>query len=530
MTLTAEDIAAMYRHPDRFRDVVYVPAPGGPQPLNDIAALFQLRDFRKLDRMFKALRDQKIPQPRYAWIERTKGSSKTSDITIELIWAALFVQRMLLIQCAASDEEQAQEIEKVVRAVLKLPQNKWIADRLKPTKRKIENPQTGTTIEILAADELGTHGARPDILLVDEVSHAKVWPFVETLQDNLTKMPASIGIFGTNAGLTNSPAYKLRELARTSPLWVFSSYTEPAPWLNQDEIAERRRVTTASRYKRLWGGIWTTEASDGIDPDLIHDRITLNGPHYLPLDDHIYCVGVDTAVRKDLCAACTLAVDTAGKQIKLAEVRTWAPSKHGGEIDLDGVESYLRDLHRRFNPAACWIDPSHFWSNIQRMKSCGFNVEARPVTSNMLESFATALLSVFNSKLIQLFDCPLIADIAHLEIEDMGARWRVKAERNSAGHADLGFAFCMALPPAIEFLKFGNYTPPSHGQKPPSKAAASVHMGQRNAPGESDRIAPLQRRFGLQLAAASQGYEVWHRRPAQGFRRIASCIQFSRTR
>jgi hypothetical protein len=98
------------------------------------------------------------------------------------------------------------------------------------------------TMAVVASSISSIHGARPDVLVIDEVSHAKSWPFVETLTDNALKMPAGIVICGTNAGLTTSPAYKMREVARQSPLWCFSSYTEPAPWLNAAEIAERRRV------------------------------------------------------------------------------------------------------------------------------------------------------------------------------------------------------------------------------------------------------------------------------------------------
>ncbi len=346
MTATTHDrretLKRLKADPVEFRRVLWVRAARGLVRFGEVLADFQRRDFAILDQITVAIREDREPVPRKCWIERTKGASKSSDIAVALLWLAFAADRLLLIQVAAGDGEQAKEIYRAIRAILKIKQNAWLKTWITLRADRIVNTATDSTVEFLTADSLGSHGARVDLLVIDEVSHAKAWEFIETIMDNSAKMAAGGLICGTNAGLIGSPAHSLREVARQSPDWVFSSYTDPAPWLSPAEIAERRRLTSPGRFRRLWQGSWSHSSESGLDPEWIADAIRLAGPEPKPVPGCEYLVGADLGIVRDSTSVVTLGIDMRAcppigsgvipsdrslpKEIRLIEHRTWRPS------------------------------------------------------------------------------------------------------------------------------------------------------------------------------------------------------------
>jgi hypothetical protein len=160
-----------------------VPGARGVARCADLLADFQKRDFAALDKLFIALCHGRQPEIGNFWIERTKGACKSSDAAVNILWVAIFSPLPLLIQIAAADEEQAAEIHKSIKSVLRITQNAWIKSHLTVLAGKIVNRRTGTEVEILTTDALGSHGARPTLVLIDEISHAKCWDYVDTLLD-----------------------------------------------------------------------------------------------------------------------------------------------------------------------------------------------------------------------------------------------------------------------------------------------------------------------------------------------------------
>src|SRR5262249_46356062 len=156
------------------------------------------------------------------------------------------------------DQAQADELRKAAKGILRL--NEWLSDAIQVRSWTLCNERTDARCEIVAADVAGSHGARPDLLVLNELSHIGKEEFAKNLLDNASKVPHGIVLVATNAGYTPSWQFDLREMARTSARWYFSAYTRPAPWLDEAEIDEARRRNSVNRFARLWEGQWVPES------------------------------------------------------------------------------------------------------------------------------------------------------------------------------------------------------------------------------------------------------------------------------
>src|SRR5262249_9540890 len=143
------------------------------------------------------------------------------------------------------------ELRKAAKQVLLL--NPWLAQIVRIQNWNILNPTTEATCTIIPADVVGSHGARPDLLICNELSHVGKREFIENLMDNAAKVPGNVTVIATNAGVQGEWQWNWREHARTSDLWTFSKYDRPAPWLDPLDISEAQQRNTASRFRRLWG-------------------------------------------------------------------------------------------------------------------------------------------------------------------------------------------------------------------------------------------------------------------------------------
>src|SRR5262249_28988312 len=186
----------MVHDPAVFRERVVIPAAHGPARLSEVIQPFQERDFTALDPSFIALqRGAKPPVTRYWW-ERTKGSSKDTDLAVMLLWLLAFSPRSLTCQVGAADADQADELRKAAKQILRL--NRWLAAGVTINEMVLLNPRTDSRCEIIPADVAGSHGARPDLVILNELSHIQKREFAENLLDNAAKVPHGIVCVATN--------------------------------------------------------------------------------------------------------------------------------------------------------------------------------------------------------------------------------------------------------------------------------------------------------------------------------------------
>jgi hypothetical protein len=436
--------------PAAFEAEITIPSARGPARFGDVMADFQRERFAQINPALAALAEgEKPPIGRHFW-EATKGASKDSDLAVCLLWLLAFSRRPLLCQVGAADAGQAGELRKAAKDILRL--NDWLAAAVAVQTNRLLCQDTESVCEIVAADVAGSHGARPDVLVINELSHITKREFAENLMDNAAKVPNGLVVIATNAGFLDTWQYEWREQARESRRWQFHQRSEPSPWLDPAEIEEARRRNSPARFNRLWQGVWSLAVGNAIPADQVERAITLAGPLTSRRDEPHesgFVAGLDLAVRRDHAALTTLNFHASGR-ISLADCESWSPLQFPGRmIPLEVVKSAVLHAHRRFRLTACVFDPSQGWLMAQQLRAAGIWMIPWEFTPAKMDLMAHTLLEVFSEQRISLYnDRELIRDLGRLQLAERPQGWRLKAVADETGHADRAFAMAIALPHA----------------------------------------------------------------------------------
>lgn len=431
--------------PAEFRRSLILPSARGPAPFGEIMADFQRRDFQTIDESLRALAAGKLPaRQRFYW-ERTKGASKDSDAAACLLWLLAFARRPLRIQVGAADRDQAGEVVKVARGILHL--NPWLGQLIEVINWVIRSVGRDFTAEaeIIAADVHGSHGARPDFVLLNELSHIQQREFAENLLDNAEKIPMGMVLICSNAGFIPSWQWEFRESCRQGERWAFSAYSQPAPWLNSKGIEERRRVLTPARFNRLWYGQWVTEG-DAISLANLERAVD---PALRPLlerePNDCYVCGVDLSLSRDHTGVTVLGVGQ-DRRLRLAHTRTWKPPR-GGKIDLAAVEDHITELNRTFDFQKVLLDLYQAEHLAQRLRQRGVRADTVQFTASTLSTMASELVSGFNDGRFVFYPEPtLLNDLRQAVVIERSSGLRLEFPRNrESGHGDLATSFCLAV-------------------------------------------------------------------------------------
>ncbi len=321
------------------------------------------------------------------------------------------------------------------------------------------------------ADAAGSHGTRLDVLILKELSHIGKLEFAETLAGQLEQSSSTGSLWiATNAGFTGSPAYKWRELARTSDRWHFEQFSQPSPWLDAAEIEEARIRNSQERFARLWLGIWSSGSGDALDEADILAAVTQTGPlsvrdPYI-LNGWSFIAGLDVGIKHDHSALVILGTQHGSGRIRVASVQSWKPSR-GGQVDLTAVESAIMEAHRSYRLLKMLYDPHQAQHMAQRVRRiCGLTCEEMNFVGANLDRMATVLMEVFRSRTIDMYEHPqLIRDLQRLVIEEKPYGQRLTAVSDADGHADTATALAIALPAAQRLAHYGSFnaSPPTSG-------------------------------------------------------------------
>ena len=453
--VTAKDIRKFAGDPLAFIEALRLPGSGAQ--FGDVMAPFQVEWFKTVVPSLLAVAAGKKPPVGRLWTERTKGGSKDTDAAACILWLLAFSSRPVLVQVGADDSDQASEIRKVCDGILQ--SNPWLQSRVTVVRWRVECDATRSACDILTSDASSSHGARPDVLVLNELSHIGSRDFAETLMDNLTKMPNGLGIIATNAGFTGTWQAEWREIAATSPRWRFQSVAEPAPWLNADDLAEAARRNPPGRYRRLYRGVWVPLGEgDAVDDSWITRAVCLTSPpepskSYPDPNGWIYGAGLDAGLRHDSTGIVVLRARP-GSKVQLCD--TWVRSPRKGEtIPIAEIVAKVRELHGRWHLDSLVIDPWQMIGAGQELAAAGIPVRECPATAASQRQQAEALLRGFREGLVELYDDGrLPQDLRAASIEETGnlGGMRIAWPRTAAGHCDLGAAFALLLPLALNTL------------------------------------------------------------------------------
>ncbi len=462
-------IATYLTDPLAFIEDLTVPIPSAPR-FGDVMAPFQRMRLRKLVPDLHALVARERPPIGRHWWEATKGASKDTDLAAAVMWLLAFARRPLYGQAGAADASQAAEIRKAANEWLNA--NPWMHERIKVLRGEIRSPSTGSTLEIMTSDAATAHGSRPDFMLVNELHAIKSKEVAETWIDNADKIPWGVRVIATNAGFQNSWQWQWREIALDGArigIWYFHKFAKPAPWISMVQLAESKRRNTASRYLRLWEGLWVKGTGDALDPADVEACVKLKAG-VEPSDKLIFLGGLDLGVRHDHSAFVVLGAEPMGR-IKLAVCESWAPGLDG-KVDLMAVRRGVLTAHQKYDLRWLGYDPSQAELMAQELEHEGVPMNAVEFRGKNLDLMARELLQTFRNRRIDLYpDDRLVNDLYRLTIEERSYGYKLTAISDDTGHADRAIALAIPLPLALE-ITMADIEPEEDAEPAPSRLTA----------------------------------------------------------
>lgn len=467
MPKTKSTLSEIAHSPEKFQQELIVPSCFGPRRFGEIMADFQRERFTQINEALVAVAQGKTPIIGKHYWEATKGASKDSDIGVCLLWLLAFAGKPLHMQVGAADQDQANELRKAMKDMIWL--NPFLAKRIDVGHRNIVCKQTESECEIVAADVAGSHGARPDVLIMNELSHITKQEFAENMLDNATKVPHGLVIIATNAGFLGTWQHRWRGIAETRDAWTFNVRNTPSPWLSDEELEEAELRNTRSRFMRLWYGVWASGAGDALDPEDIDAAVIHAQPMVGNEPGYVFVGGLDLGAKRDHSALVVLGCHGTTGRVRLAYCQSWKPPKHG-EVDLSAVQAGVLATHRKYAIQKFGFDPHQALLMAQLLRRQGVPMVEVPFIGKHLNIMATCLIESFSTHNVELFNHPqLIKDLNRLQIEEKPYGYKLAATRDDTGHADTATAFTIALPFANKKALAGCWvsTPEGHEIRPP---------------------------------------------------------------
>lgn len=455
--------------PSSFRNDLQIEVDGTIRRLGDVLDDWQEQDFAKLDPgLLKCVGRSDSEAKLRAYFERARGHSKTTDIAVTCVWLLVFATRPVRGYSYAADRDQAALLRDAVDTIVRL--NPWIGEILKVSRSEVENvaakhPGEGSRLKIETSDVASSYGILPDFIVADEFTH---WQGDGGLWNSLISSAAKkancllLGI--SNAGFVDSWQWKIREAIRTDDAWIFSRLDGPqASWMSADRLEEQKRMLPAVAYRRLWLNEWSSGGGDALQAADIkaafNESLTPMTGSAKDRRDFLFVAGVDLGLTRDCSSIVTLAFGKHGSpchgQVRLAEHKVWKPVANS-KVDLISVESYLRELDRRFSLNRVAFDPWQAEMLAQRIEDTKrarsdrwvrepFMREVPPTGSNLRDQ-ASLVIESFNDRRFKLYPCePLRRDLHRLRVEEKSYGYRLTSPRDAEGHGDTFSAFALAL-------------------------------------------------------------------------------------
>lgn len=388
------------------------------------------------------------------WIGRPRGYSKTEDL------AAVTIAAMLSGQlppgnsayAAASDQQQARLL---LNDIAGFVMRTGLSSDVTVQANRVIAPETGVTLEVLAADDSGAYGLRPALLVLDELCQ---WPetvrarrFYEALTTALPKVPGSRMVIITTAGDPSHWSRKVFDAANAEPdRWRVSMEHEPPPWLDPKEIEAERRSLLPSSFARLFENRWVASEDRLFKPDDVRACATLRGPQE-PVQGRIYVLGVDLALRNDRAVVAVGHREGNGDAASVVVDRldVFRPTK-ARDVQMADVQECVRHRSREYNRGEVIFDPAQAWSMMQNLKTSDVQVREHTFTTASNSRRTMQLLQLVRERRLAIpEDDELIDELVALRlVESSPGVYRY--DHDAGRHDDLATAVSLVADRLIE--------------------------------------------------------------------------------
>ncbi|WP_145374711.1 terminase large subunit domain-containing protein [Symmachiella dynata] len=338
--------------------------PGSPVCLGDATEAWQAADFAALDGAWLSLAGRGgAVGVRRAYIERPRGHGKTSDMAAQVLWILLYAESAVNGLVAAADLDQATLLRKAIERFVRL--NQELCGPLRFRQHGVVNGKTGSRLEVISSDVQSSWGALPDFVVCDELSH---WPRPDmwhSLFSSAAKKRDCVLAILTNAGVGRGWQWDVREAARTSSSWYFSSIAGPcAPWIRDEDLQEQRELLPPSVYDRLWRNIWQegggefvtlAEAEACRDADLSERSRSAPGCRYI--------AAIDYAEKRDYTVG--VVVHREGQRVVVDRMDVVRPQPDA-PVEVAWVEEWIERIAADFHAVTFVVDEYQLVSTIQK--------------------------------------------------------------------------------------------------------------------------------------------------------------------
>ncbi len=229
-----------------------------------------------------------------------------------------------------------------------------------------------------------------------------------------------------------------------------SSDTKPvAPWQDADWLADmqRQRASVYQRHVLNQFASSSTQFVDltkwdrGVDYTYVHPSSDRTLPIY---------VGVDASYKHDQTAIVAVHFDRSRQQARLIDHRVYQPSPEQ-PLDFEvTVETYLRDLAKRFQVKSVLYDPWQMQATAQRLRKASLPLQEFPQSSPNLTQASQCLFDLIESESLVLYrDREMRLAVSRCVAVEGPRGWRI-AKDKAAFKIDVVVALAMAVYGAVE--------------------------------------------------------------------------------
>jgi hypothetical protein len=307
-----------------------------------------------------------------------RGHDKSSLEARISTWLLLASKRTIHGYILAADRDQGRLILQAMQDEAAL--NPWYADRIKITKNVVTGP--GGFVEVLPCDAASAYGLRGNLYIVDEVTHWKRQKEWTALITGRRKVPGSLLIVLSNAGLLGSWQHDVRVAAARDPDWVvFERKGMLASWLDKAAIEKDALMLPPSEARRLFGNEWIDPAADCdyLRRDEVEacrdlgDHMKIRARVFRDPTVTNYVASIDYAPRKDRTVF-LIGHEDAERRFVIDRMDVWQGAQ-GADVSIQRVQDHAFGLHKTFRPGLWVVDGYQMQGTIEQMRTRGLNVE-----------------------------------------------------------------------------------------------------------------------------------------------------------
>lgn len=356
-----EMIEVFRRNPMKFREYLTVDGVSNARPcFKDVMAPFQRKDFEARDPCLLWLtgvekkvggKSEPYPEPpiKQFYVQRGRGSSKTTDIAIDSLWVMAFSKILIDGVVAAEDKDQARLMFKQAEKVISM--NPWIGGYVNIQVNKMFNEATGSIINTMARDSGSSWGITPDYVICDEWTHWTKEEMWESISSSAAKKSKFLYV-GCNAGSGNDWKYRTMMEFKSSPDWYFSAPDGAAPWYPEKVIAQQQRQMSPRSFARLWMNRWQTDGDQFLEPHTVAacEDETLDR-HDEPQDGlQTYFITFDYGESKDRAVGAVSHWDGQQDIVYVDRMDVFAPEcQPTGSVLIKDVMRWLKSMYDTFS-------------------------------------------------------------------------------------------------------------------------------------------------------------------------------------